>query len=79
MKSLLDLLEPPPPVRRSGERYAVEPTGKVWSLENPGNVIKPKVDRRGFAVLPDKTLVHHLVSGKSILFPEIAPIPVRMH
>jgi hypothetical protein len=62
MKSLLDLLVPPPPVRRFGDTYAVEASGRVWSLHNPGTWFVPKTNRKGYVVLPDKTLVHELVA-----------------
>lgn len=52
--SLTDLLKPPPPVRRT-KAYAIENTGRVWSLASVGGPIRPTLDRRGTLVLPGTT------------------------
>lgn len=42
MNSLLDRLQAPPAVRRWKDDYAVEKSGVVWSIQDPGAPIKPK-------------------------------------
>lgn len=62
--SLVSLLRPAPPVRRWGTQFAVEPTGTVWSLEKPGERIKPIVRADGVRVLPGtRTPLHRIVAS----------------
>lgn len=62
--SLVSLLRPPPPVRRWSNLFAVEPTGVVWSLDRPGERVRPIVRADGVRVLPgSRTPLSHIVAS----------------
>ena len=76
-KEIIKMLKQAPPVKRfcadhqsllgskcnwTCKTYDVEESGKIWSNNNPGSILKGTCNSKGYLQLSDKTLIHEAVA-----------------